>query len=347
MRKFTRVLIAVVVLVNLAYTSFAQAPQIQPSSPAAPLAPVAPAHRPESVLWDQPLSTVNQNAYVDQEFTDYSDYSSFLADDFLNGEAWKFDTVFVPGNGWNGFSSLLNADALTWQIYADNGGVPDGDPSGGGNPPVWTLTLAPADPQVSITTGSGGMPSDTTLDLMTPVTVPAGHWWLVFFPTMGFVNGGQFGRQPADTTNGYWGQFVNPGGGFGYGTEWQSWATIGAAQQDIAFRLEGPICCGDTVTCSGIAGYPRTDPYGRLLVKWQVRAIDQDQNPVSLAEVTAQLGWPGGGLVTRTRFSHDNGIANFHWGSNTGGTWTIDVTNIVKEGYTFVGGDQCHAEIIH
>ena len=34
--------------------------------------------------------------------------------------------------------------------------------------------LAPTDPRVSITTGSGGLPSDVTLTLDTPIPLPAG-----------------------------------------------------------------------------------------------------------------------------------------------------------------------------
>ncbi len=198
--------------------------------------------QPEAVLWDQPLSMVNHAAFVDQEFTDYPDYSSFLADDFSNTAAWLVNSIFIPGDGWNGFTSLKNASALTWQIYADDGsGVPDGDPSGGGNPPVWTLTLPPLDPHVVLTAGSGGMLSDVMLNPPMPVILPPGDWWLVFYPTMEFSAFGQYGRQPADTTNGHVGQFINPGGGFGYGTDWQDWTVIGAAQQDIAFRLEGVV----------------------------------------------------------------------------------------------------------
>ncbi len=70
------------------------------------VAPKVPAN-PEDVLWDQPLSTVDQNAYVDQDFTDYADYSSFLADDFTNAETWNISSIFVPGNGWNGFTHSL------------------------------------------------------------------------------------------------------------------------------------------------------------------------------------------------------------------------------------------------
>ena len=134
----------------------------------------------------------------------------------------------------------MNADALTWQIYPDAGGVPAGDPSGAGAPPIWTLTLPPTDPQVIITTGTpGGYPSNTQLNLPAPIILPPGHYWFVFYPTLNFTTYGQFGRQPADTANGYVGQFINPGAGFGYGTAWQPWNVLGPTQTDIAFRLEG------------------------------------------------------------------------------------------------------------
>jgi|GEM_PF-1337545 len=219
----------------------AQNPGLTTASPdrTAPAAPEAPVD-PEAVLWDQPASDA-VTAYVDQEFPDAPTFSSFLADDFINGAPWAIDTIFVPGNGWNGFATLFNATGLTWQIYADCAGVPCGDPSGAGSPPVWTTTLPPTDPQVLITTGGGGYPSNTTLNLAAPLYLPAGHWWLVFYPSMPFSGGGQYGRHPAGTANGYIGQFVNPGGGFGYGTVWQSWAVIGATAYDIAFRLEGSL----------------------------------------------------------------------------------------------------------
>jgi hypothetical protein len=209
------------------------------SAPSSTLAAPVPSANPAAVLWDQPLSSVNQNAYVNQDFTDYPTYSSFLADDFVNDEPWDISTIFVPGNGWNGFSSLMNAESLTWQVYADNGGIPGGDPFSGGA--VWSLTLPPTDPQVVITNGSGGMPSNATLNLSVPVTIEDGHWWFVFYPTGPFSGFGQYGRQPADTANGYWTQFKNPGGGFGYGTDWQPWSAIGADRQDSAFRIEGEI----------------------------------------------------------------------------------------------------------
>ena len=134
----------------------------------------------------------------------------------------------------------MNATALTWQIYADCGGVPCGDPSGGGDPPIWNLTLPPNHPRVLITPGTpGGYPSNVRLNLPMPGILPPGTWWLVFYPTMAFGTGGQYGRQPADTANGHTVQLINPGGGFGLGTDWQDWTVIGPTQQDTAFRLDG------------------------------------------------------------------------------------------------------------
>ncbi|HOR83625.1 MAG TPA: hypothetical protein PK137_07945 [Anaerolineaceae bacterium] len=194
-----------------------------------------------TVLWNQPVIEADTDAYVSQEFPDLPSYSSFLADDFFNGSAWALDTINIPGEFWMGGSSFTNATALTFQIYADSGGIPAGDPSGGGSAPLWTLSIPPTDPQLSFSLGSGGLPSNVTLNLSAPVLVPSGHWWLVFYPTMSFSPGGEWGRRSSDTSNLNGGQFINPGGGFGYGTSWQPWGNIGATQHDIAFRLEGSI----------------------------------------------------------------------------------------------------------
>ncbi|MEW5764411.1 MAG: hypothetical protein ACOYXN_07695, partial [Acidobacteriota bacterium] len=219
---------------NLAQENVGDVPEEPPSPP--------DQFAPHAVLWDQPVSSVNTGVYVDQDFIDFPTYSSYLADDFTNAGPWSITSIFVAGGGWNGFSSLANATALNWAIYADGGGVPDGDPSGGGNAPVWSLSLLPSDPQVALTINpTYGILSDTLLTLSAPVALPPGTYWLVFYPTLAFEGGGQFGRFPSDTANGATAQFINPGGAFGYGTAWQNWNILGAAQTDLAFRIEGDL----------------------------------------------------------------------------------------------------------
>lgn len=207
--------------------------------------PRAPAAEPDDVLWSQPVSTLDWSAYISQEFPDDPTYSSFLADDFINTQDWLINGMYVPGDLWSGGTTLLAATELTWEIYADAGGVPAGDPWGGGASPIWSLTLVPSDPRVALTTGSSGYASDTTLTLATPISLPAGQWWLAFYPTMEIGVGGQYGRQPSDTTNDHVSQFINPGGAFGYGTGWQAWTVLGGTLADMAFRLHGVPGAGD------------------------------------------------------------------------------------------------------
>lgn len=202
-------------------------------------APIVP---DEVVLWNQPLHAYDWSMVLSQEYPEYPTYSAYLADDFVNGEPWSIHTIFVPGDGWNGFYTLFGASTLHWMVYADCGGVPCGDPSGGGSSPVWSLTLAPNDPQVTITNGTSGYPSNTLLTLSTPFGLPPGTWWLIFYPTMYFDPYGQYGRQPASTANGFIGEWINPGGGYGHGTAWFTWDTLWPEPPlpwDVAFRLEG------------------------------------------------------------------------------------------------------------
>jgi len=101
--------------------------------------------------------------------------------------------------------------------------------------------------------------------------------------------------------------------------------------------------CGNTLTCGLINSALMLDPYGRELIKWWVEAVDQGGAIVPLVTVDADLTWPTGGPVSRTRLTHYDGYARFHWGSVVPGTWTIDVTNMTLAPYTFADGPNCSA----
>ena len=189
-------------------------------------------------LWDQAPSMTQTGTYTDQEFPDVPSHSSYLADDFEVDGTWKINSIFVPGDGFSVFDSLFDATSLTWQIYADDGGIPAGDPSGASSPPVWSLTLAPSDPKVTISPGYSGNPSNTLLQLSSPLKLSSGHYWLLFYPTMNASQGG-YGLKPANTNNGGVAKFINPNGGFGLGTEWQDWTVAGAPTHDFAFSIGG------------------------------------------------------------------------------------------------------------
>lgn len=99
----------------------------------------------------------------------------------------------------------------------------------------------------------------------------------------------------------------------------------------------------DTLTCGMILAHASMDPYGRIYIRWRVEAIDQNMVSVPLVAVTAELSWPTGGPVSRTRLSRATGFASFPWGSSVSGPWTIDVTNMALAGYTFADGPNCTA----
>ncbi len=189
------------------------------------------------LLWDQPVSPSNPGRVANQEFPDYATHTAFVADDFVNLDKWYISQIFVPGELYNGGTSLMNATMLHWRIYADNNGQPAGDPTGGGSAPFWSLDLSPGNPMVTLMDGD----SDTNLTLDTPIVLPPGTWWLIFYPTMHFGNYGQLGRLSSDTSNLSIAKFINPGNGFGHGTSWQNWSVMGPSQHDVAFRLSGTI----------------------------------------------------------------------------------------------------------
>ena len=197
-----------------------------------------------AVLWDQPLSAVDDGAYANQDFAATNDsYDIAIADDFTAPDPWDIDTIFVNGNSWNPGNDLTLATALNWYIFGDASGVPDGHPWGG-TAPIWSLSLPPGDSQVTLSAGTGSFLTNVTLNLTTPISLPAGTYWLVFVPSMEFATAGQYGRQPSDTANGYVAMVINPAGGFGFPTTWtpvtdaSTWALT---TFDFSFRLEGVV----------------------------------------------------------------------------------------------------------
>jgi len=149
----------------------------------------------------------------------------------------------VPGYPWNGGTTIANATALNFAIYANAGGVPAGYPGSSLAAPVWSLSVAPTDPRITLSTGTGGYPSNVLLTLNAPIPVSAGTWWLLFYPSLSISAGyGPYGRQRADTANGYDAMVINPFGGLSFPTAWtsvRSTSTWSLATPDFAFILRG------------------------------------------------------------------------------------------------------------
>ena len=273
----------------------------------------APAGGSCTTVLDQPLSAIN-SAYVDQDFPDSPDSSSYLADDFTNSAPWTINEISIPGYGWGSFTTLMNATSLNWAIYADNAGIPAGYPGDGVTTPQWSLSLPPSDASIVLSNGTGGLPSNVDITLSAPPTIPAGTWWLIFWPVMSFGSDGQYGRQGSDTTNGYTTQFINPGGGFGFGTTWQSWAVLGATLQDMAFS----ICASTGGGCPTITILPATLPAATVGVAYSQTVTASGGTAPYTFEVTMGTLPPGLTLDPAT------GILSGT--PTTGGSFTFTIT---------------------
>jgi uncharacterized repeat protein (TIGR01451 family) len=227
--------------INAAVTPVLAPPNPLPDFPADlttqvnnPYTPVTP-RNPEAVLWDQTMGT--NTAGVSDYMTNLY-LGAFSADDFQNPEAWAIDTIFV--DGWDIADDLLRASLLTWYIYPDAGGVPAGYPGDGSGTELWSLSLLPNDPAVTI---GLGVYEDVTLDVIMAtggtLNLPPGHYWLVFYPSLDQAPGLWYWRFTS-TSNLNHPQVIDPTNYFGYGwTSWTDWTLYDPTYTDMAFRLEG------------------------------------------------------------------------------------------------------------
>lgn len=180
-----------------------------------------------AILWEQPLQ--DTAAYVNQQFPDFSTYSSYVVSD-----------VAVPAGGWT-------VTGGTWFMGPWNG---SGWPNGTDIPVIFNVfTLSGSLPSATDDPAAGTplmaaysiTGSNATLTLTgLSLSLPEGSYWIGLTPVMSFSSYGQIGFQ---LTNGIFLQadaWRNPGGGFGYGGDWQNPTGIGATA-DVAFRLEGEL----------------------------------------------------------------------------------------------------------
>ncbi len=169
----------------------------------------------DSILHEQVAQ--GDEATASQCFLDPGYGCTFTADDFVTSGTWKIEKIFIDGYDWG--ISPVYANALNWRLYTDSGGYPGSQ--------AWSLSRGPTAAGVTI---SG---ADVTLDLVqaqgSVLSVPTGHWWLVFYVDMSILQYGQW--------------FWNSGGAdpwlparLGMDGTWYAWLGMGKA-----FRLEGTI----------------------------------------------------------------------------------------------------------
>ncbi|MGD9010307.1 MAG: M4 family metallopeptidase [Desulfobacteraceae bacterium] len=201
-----------------------------------------PGDPPDDFDLFQPVSTTNPDGYPNQDFTaaDYDQYDIFIADDFSFESTVDLTGIYVPNYMWNPGRPIFNAERLHFEIYADDNGRPDGDPSGSGNAPIWSESIDPGDAQIKIYKGASDLMSNILLAMETPVTLPAGTYWLVAYPELTYASYGQSARHVSDTKNGATAMVINPGKGFGLPDTWTPVTDISIwdnDMRDLAFGI--------------------------------------------------------------------------------------------------------------
>ncbi len=187
-----------------------------------------------AVLWEQ-LPLLGQTAHVDQEFPDFSTYSTYQVHDVSVGAGgWVITSVtgFFTPNWANGIES----GQARLNIFAKTGSMP----GAGDNPTlgiVGTADFGISDPAVKLVTLGG-------LD----VALTPGDYWIGLTPIVGFAAGGQGFHQVTAPIIGDYSAVRNPGGAFGFGTGWTTYASLSnGVAGDGAVRIEGRVGGGPVV----------------------------------------------------------------------------------------------------
>lgn len=181
---------------------------------------------PRTLLVDQ-SSTGGAN-FVDQDFGDFPSYSTGVVDDIsTGGNTWNLTsmTTYYTHNGtsWAGITSARLS------LFSKSGATP-----GGGDFPFTTT--------VAVTMTDLGTSWAMTADLSAVVQAQGlnGDYWIGLTPAADFGAFGQefhyFSNLPV---NGDGAAARNPGGSFGFGTDWIT--GNGGPFGDMLMRIEGNV----------------------------------------------------------------------------------------------------------
>ena len=186
-----------------------------------------PAHRAkgsgvETVLYSQ-YDNAGANSSNSQDFeSGFATFTDELADDFVvpGGQTWSVQTVDAQGVYFNGSGPALSFNV---RFYNDSSGMPGSL--------VQSLLGQP------FTVAS----NDFTINLTSPVSLPAGHYWMSVQARMDFGVGGEWGWTDRTVTGNDAAMWQNPGGGFGVCPTWTLKTTCipTASGPDQVFSLSG------------------------------------------------------------------------------------------------------------
>jgi PKD repeat protein len=184
------------------------------------------------LLWDQLSDPSGEDAVISQTFTDFTEFTSMAADDFIvpAGETWQVETIMVKGGYSEGGGPTLTANL---EIFA--------------NDPVINIPSAPIFqmPEVPvITEPDGGFIIDLTMFGDLPLILQSGHYWLSVHAHGAFADQGgwYWAKQKSPTIQNEF-HWKNPGGGFEIpgASNWLPGSTVfpDFADLNLSFGISG------------------------------------------------------------------------------------------------------------
>lgn len=191
------------------------------------------------ILWDQSNYDVATPAIIDQEFGDFADYSCYQVHDVnfaSNVIISDITTYFTNQTGlWGGVTTgVLN-------IY-------DHAPTAADNPSTGTSVA------VSVTNNGDGTLSVRASGL--GIALSAGSYWIGLTPVADFGVFGQEFHLASFTSSGSASLLRNPGGAFGFGTDWGGAGSLtgNPSYVDGAILINGVIPAPGAVALLGFGG---------------------------------------------------------------------------------------------
>jgi hypothetical protein len=318
MRKLSAISILLVLTVALSAVGLAQAPRVEPVPFVIGGGQPGTVSGIQDVLWEQVYD--GYGWWASQCFPDLGG-CYYTADDFVSGDVWSIDTIFVDGDG-----PIENADALNWVVYVDGGGVPAGYPGDGGE--LWSLSLAPSAPGVTL---NGGQ---VTVDLIVatgnPVQIPPGHWWLIFYPDMLLNPYGQWGWNSGSPNQYYSAAQYN------FQPPWVP------QYPGMAFRLEGEAGQPQLLHINKTRAFQHPSAPWVVKVTAQLAVYDENNLAVSGALVSGEWTLPDLAVVPGVPFfgvTDYLGREKLQLKDYQTGMYEFCVTDITLPGYSWDPGD--------
>src|SRR6266536_6132654 len=210
-----------------------EVPQKTSGARAAHVLPIPRAPKaPQVVLYDQ-YNNAGPNATLSATFSDFPDFSSDLADDFVvpGGETWNVQSIDADGVYFNGFGPATDSNVF---IYTDSSTLPG------------TQIFSALNQPVSV------VGTTFTVNLPVAAVLTAGTYWIEIQANMTFGTQGEWGWTDRTVQANNGAAFRNPGGGFGCGTGWarKPVCVPTTSGPDQVWRINGTIGGGATPTAT-------------------------------------------------------------------------------------------------